>query len=186
MVGSLAPMRKATATALVLAAAVLAACGEGDATETQTISVEVPPASTTTATPESEAPVAPDDSAGNPEEADDPGADRPRAVEDVITAVLTGSETPETICDSLVTPEYVETAYGDRDGCLAGQKPGALADSIERITADESGGGTASAIAIPVGGPYDGVEVEVGLVSATDLEGAWVVNSLVADVPAGP
>jgi hypothetical protein len=179
-------MRKTVATALVLAAAAFTACGEGDGDETQTISVEVPAASTTTATAESEAPVAPDDSAGNPEQADDPGADRPRGVEDVITAVLTGSETPETICDSLVTPNYVKTAYGDRDGCLAGQKPGALADSIEDITVNESGGGAASAVAIPVGGPYDGVEVEVSLVAATDLEGAWLVDSLVADVPAGP
>jgi hypothetical protein len=183
--GSLAPMRRAAIPALIAIALAFGACGESD-DETQTISVEVPAASTTTAPPESEAPVPPDDSAGNPEAADDPGADRPRSVEDVITAVLTGSETPKVICDSLVTENYVETAYGDRDGCLAGQQPGALADSIESIDVNESAGGATSAVAIPVGGPYDGVEVEVSLLPASDLEGAWLVDSLVADVPAGP
>ncbi len=130
-------------------------------------------------------PVPPDDSAGDPEAADDPGADRPRSVEDVVTAVLTGSETPEVICDDLVTPEYVQTAYGDREGCLAAQEPGSLAESVEVGDVQESGD-TATAVARPAGGPYDGVDVEVSLVAATDLDGAWLVDSLLADVPAGP
>ena len=134
---------------------------------------------------ESTAPVPPDDSAGTPAEADDPGADRPRAVEDVVAAVLTGSETPATICDELVTPEYVKTAYGDREGCIAAQDPGSLAESVQVSDVQESGE-TATAVARPVGGPYDGVDVEVSLVAATDLEGAWLVDSLFADVPAGP
>jgi hypothetical protein len=165
-------------------AAVLAGCGDSEDPEPQTISVT--PGTTTTAAAESEAPVPPDDSAGDPEAADDPGADRPRTVEDVVTAVLTGSETPEVICDGLVTPNYVETAYGDRAGCLAAQRPGALADSIAGIDVNESGADTASAVAVPKGGPYDGVEVQVELLAATDLEGAWLVDSLLADVPAGP
>ena len=39
---------------------------------------------------------------------------------------------------------------------------------------------------MPAGGPYDGVEVEVDLVVAGDLEDAWLIDSLLADVPAGP
>jgi hypothetical protein len=158
-------------------------------------STSTPPAATptvlqattaeTTTADESTAPVAPDDSAGTPEEADDPGADRPRAVEDVVAAVLTGSEQPETICDDLVTPEYVKAAYGDREGCIAAQDPGSLAESVQVGDVQESGD-TATAVARPVGGPYDGVDVEVSLVAATDLEDAWLVDSLFADVPAGP
>ncbi len=166
---------------LVLIAAVLASCGD-EPTDPTTISVAT---TETTAPAESEAPVPPDDSAGDPSAADDPGADRPRSVEDVVTAVLTGSETPETICDDLVTPEYVATAYGDRAGCIAAQRGGTLADSIEGTFGNASGE-TATVVVTPKGGPYDGVDVEVELVAAADLEGAWLIDSLLADVPAGP
>ena len=172
------------ATLALLAAAMLTGCGDDDATA-PTTTVVVPTAAETT-TNEATAPVPPDDSAGTPSEADEPGADRPRSVEDVITAVMTASERPEVICDQLVTPAYVQTAYGDRSGCIAAQTPGALADSIGGIEQNASSDDSVNAVVIPKGGPYDGVEVEVRLVPATDLEGAWLVDSLVADVPAGP
>jgi hypothetical protein len=159
----------------------LAACGDSEE-EPATISVVTTTPSTTPATTES---VPADDSAGTPEAADDPGADRPRAVEDVVVAVLTGSETAETICDLLVTPNYVSIAYGDRAGCLAAQKPGSLADSVEIIEMGKLGT-KATAVAVPTGGPYDGVDVNVELLPSPDLEGAWLVDSLLADVPAGP
>ncbi len=176
--------RAAIAILTALAAGLLVGCGDDDSTQpTTTLSVQTVPEA---AVPEeSTAPVAPDDSAGTPEAADDPGADRPRAVEDVVAAVLTGSEKPATICDDLVTPEYVETAYGDREGCLAAQDPGSLAESVQ-ISDVQEDGESATAVAKPVGGPYDGVAVEVSLIAATDLEDAWVVDSLFADVPAGP
>jgi hypothetical protein len=104
----------------------------------------------------------------------------------VITAVMTASEKPEVICDQLVTPAYVKAAYGDREGCLAAQTPGALADSIEGIVKNTSSDQAVNAVVIPKGGPYDGVKVKVTLVPATDLEDAWVIESLVAHVPAGP
>jgi len=182
---SLGPMRHALP--LLCACAVLvAACGDEESTA-PTTTVTVPTAQTeTTPADESTAPVPPDDSAGHPEDADEPNAGRPRSVEDVITAVMTASETPEVICDQLVTAEYVGTAYGDRSGCVAAQSPGALADSIEGIEQNTTSDESVEALVIPKGGPYDGVEVAVTLVPATDLEDAWVVDSLVADVPAGP
>jgi hypothetical protein len=169
---------------ICLCAALLAGCGDSDSSPSTT-TVAAPTVPDTSVLEESTAPVPPDDSAGTPEEADDPGADRPRTVEDVVTAVLTGSEKPATICDELVTPNYVETAYGDREGCIAAQDPGTLAESAQISDVQESGE-TATAVARPVGGPYDGVDVEVSLVAATDLDGAWLVDSLFADVPAGP
>ena len=177
---------RALAAICLAALAMLAGCGDSDDPEPTTISVTTTPSTTTSAgASEDEAPVPPDDSAGNPEAADDPGADRPRTVEDVVAAVLTGSETPELICDRLVTPGYVQAAYGARQGCLAAQQPGSLAKSVEVEDVQESGG-SATAVAVPSGGPYDGVDVEVELVPATDLEGAWAIDSLLADVPAGP
>ncbi len=178
-------MRRIAIIAPVLVV-LLAGCGDSDSgsDEPTTISVAAP-AATTTSAAESTTPVAPDDSAGDPAEADTPGADRPRTVEDVVSAVLTGSETPEVICDQLVTAEYVKTAYGAREGCLAAQQPGSLADTVEIADVQEADD-TATAVAVPSGGPYDGVEVEVELVAATDLAGAWAIDSLLADVPAGP
>ena len=184
--GSLAPMRRATICLLAAVALVAAGCGDDSSdSESTTVSVSAPTSSTTTASDESTAPVAPDDSAGDPAAADDPGADRPRSVEDVVTAVLTGSESPATICDSLVTSAYVKTAYGDHEGCLAAQQPGSLAKSVDVGDVQEADA-SASAVAVPSGGPYHGVDVEVELVPATDLDGAWLVDSLLADVPAGP
>jgi len=184
--GSFATMR--CALAMVLTAAVLAAgCGSDDSSgEPTTISVSAPTSTTTeAATDQSTAAVPPDDSAGDPEAADDPGADRPRSIEDVVAAVMTASEKPEVICDQLVTPNYVRTAYGDRAGCIAAQTPGALADSVEVADVQEAGD-AAKATAVPKGGPYEGHDVTVALVPATDLEGAWLVDSLIAHVPAGP
>lgn len=183
---SLAPMRRATTCVLAAVALIAAGCGdESSDSRPTTVSVSAPTSSTTTARDEPTAPVAPDDSAGDPAAADDPGADRPRSIEDVVSAVLTGSETPVTICDSLVTSAYVKRAYGDREGCLAAQQPGSLAKSVDVGDVQEADA-SASAIAVPSGGPYDGVDVEVELVPARDLDGAWRVDSLLADVPAGP
>ncbi len=181
--------RSTLAILAVLAAALLAGCGGEDETTPAATTLSTTDATTTTAeattTDESEATVPPDDSAGTPEEADDPGSDRPRAIEDVVAAVLTGSEQAATICDDLVTPEYVKNSYGDREGCIAAQDPGSLAESVQISDVQESGD-SATAVARPTGGPYDGVDVEVKLVPATDLDDAWLVDSLFADVPAGP
>ena len=163
-----------------------AGCGsDGSSSEPTTISVSAPSTTTSAPADEATAPVAPDDSAGQPEAADDPGADRPRSIEDVVSAVMTASERPEVICDQLVTDAYVKTAYGDRSGCIAAQTPGALADSVE-VTDVQEGAGAAKATAVPKGGPYDGHDVVVELVPATDLDDAWLVDSLIAHVPAGP
>jgi hypothetical protein len=177
-------MRRSLPLILILGG-LLAGCGDSGSSPATTTTISEPAAAETTTADESTAPVAPDDSAGTPSEADEPGADRPRTVEDVVAAVITASEKPATICDQLVTPAYVTTAYGDRDGCLAAQKPGALGKSV-RISDVQESGDTATAVAHPTGGPYDGAQVDVELVAATDLDGAWVVDSLVANVPAGP
>ena len=112
-------------------------------------------------------------------------AELPRSVDSVIAAVLTGSEAPEAICDQLVTAAYVRTAYGDRQGCVAAQRPGTLAKSVQVSQIEESGE-RATAVAVPSGGPYSGVDVDVKLAADPDVDGAWRVDSLQANVPAGP
>ena len=104
----------------------------------------------------------------------------PTGAEGVIEAVLTGSVPAKTICDDLLTVAFLKTAYGSREGCLAGQVPGALAAAVEVTRLDEAAG---KATVVLTGGPVDGVEVAVGLV---DDGGGIRVDSVIADVPAGP
>lgn len=169
-------------TALVAATLVLAAgCGNDEEPAAPTTTVTTTSATTAEGPATAEPQAEPDDSGT----AEQQGSSerRPLAVPDVLEAVLTASIDPALICDELVTEDYVRTAYGAREGCLAAQQPGALADSLEGTYANRTEPDRANVIVVPNGGPYDGVEVEVELVR--DGEG-WRVNSLLADVPAGP
>jgi hypothetical protein len=111
--------------------------------------------------------------------------ERPLEIDDVLIAVLTDSGSPEQACDELVTDAFLRNAYGGRPNCLAAREQGGVARDIEVDEVSESES-TATAVAVPRGGPYDGVEVEVELVADPELEGAWLVEGLFADVPAGP
>jgi hypothetical protein len=161
------------AAAALAALALLAGCGD-----------ESEPASSAPETTSAETPAeAEEEAAGEePEIAGETAERRPPTVEETIELVLTRATTPADICDTRVTEDYVRTAYGAREGCVAAQRPGALADSIQ-IQEVEEAGDSASAVVIPEGGPYDGVEVQVELVREDTV---WRVDSLLADVPAGP
>lgn len=172
------------AIGLLLGSLVVAGCGDDE--EPATTATTAPEA---TQTPTTEtATTADGDEDGDQAEAEGDGGKetieigRPTSIENTLEAVFTGSLDAALICDELVTERYVRSAYGAREGCIAAQKPGALADSVEIADVEEAGG-SASAVAIPTGGPYDGVEVEVELVREP---GGWRVDSLLADVPAGP
>ena len=56
-------------------------------------------------------------------------------------AVLTGSGDADGLRPSSSPPSYVATAYGDREGCIAAQEPGALAESVQVSEVQESGDG---------------------------------------------
>jgi hypothetical protein len=181
-------VRLATSIAVALSALALGACGDDE---------DQPGTTTTTAaaTPtEAEAtigeePVAEkpngDEGGGGSSEDESSQPQRPLGVEAVVEAVLTDGASPEQACGALVTDRFVRVAYGSRQGCLAARAPGATARTVEVTDVSESGE-RASAVAVPRGGPYDGVEVEVELVAYPALEGAWLVDSLLADVPPGP
>ena len=162
--------------------ALLAACGDVEEEPTTTAAPTTQTTTTQTTTTET-ATTADGDEVGEAEgRGEEIAIGRPTTIEDTLEAVFTGSADAVVICDALVTENYVRTAYGAREGCIAAQKPGALADSVEIEDVEESGD-SASAVAIPAGGPYDGVEVEVELVREGE---GWRVDSLLADVPAGP
>jgi hypothetical protein len=165
----------------VVGALTLAGCGDDEEPTTTAAPTTTPTTQTTTT---HTATTANGDEAGEADRG--PGEEiaigRPTSIEDTLEAVLTGSADAALICDTLVTEDYVRTAYGAREGCIAAQKPGALADSV-RIEGIYRSVAAANALAIPTGGPYDGIEVEVELIREP---GGWRVDSLLADVPAGP
>ena len=97
------------------------------------------------------------------------------------TAVLTSEGTPAEACDRYVTPQFIETAYGGRENCIASRTGNALAQGLSLGTAIEAG--ATHLVVIPQGGPYDGSKVEVDLVRDSN---GFRVDSLEAHVPAGP
>jgi hypothetical protein len=168
------------AIALLAGSLVLSGCGDDEEQPTTAATTTPPPTQTTTAETATTADGDEVEEAGGGKE--EIAIGRPRSIENTLEAVFTGSGDPALICDVLVTENYVRTAYGAREGCIAAQEPGALADSV-RIDPINRSVAAATAIAIPTGGPYDEVEVEVELVREP---GGWRVDSLLADVPAGP
>lgn len=180
--------RSASILAAGLCVVALGACGDEEAETTQTTA---PAAETTTSTAPgsttTQAPADPEERDHGESQANEANAEpeRPLGVEGVIVAVLTGEAAPEQACGELVTQRFVRTAYGERQGCLAAQVPGATARSVEVSEISEAGS-EATAVAVPKGGPYDGLDVEVALVADPELEDAWLVESLLADVPPGP
>ena len=168
----------------LLAALPIAACGDDDSTSGASTSTGSPTATSTpstTATSGGASGAQPAEEGGSEAAAEDPALTR----DQVITAVLTGSEAPALTCDALVTERFVRQAYGARQGCIAALSAGSLARSVEIGTVGEAGG-RATATVVPTGGPYDGVEVKVELVTDPARDNAWQVDSLFADVPAGP
>lgn len=169
----------------LLAAAVLAlgACGEEEAEPAGEAEVTTSPttAPTTTATEPAATgagegdgePPQPPGSRGGGEPARSPAT----SAEQAIRAVLTAEGEAAEACTDFVTEDFVATAHGGRENCIAARRPNALAESVE-IT--EDGGGTFTVV--PKGGPYDGVEVTVEVVD----DGGFRVASLLADIPAGP
>lgn len=164
--------------ALVLAAG----CGDGEQQAAPTTTVTTTSAATAEDPATAPEPQAEPHDAGAAEQQAS-SERKPLTVADVLEAVLTASVDPALICDELVTEHYVRTAYGAREGCIAAQKPGALAESLNGLHVDSGAGDRATATVVPGGGPYDDVDVEVELVRDG---GGWRIDSLLADVPAGP
>jgi hypothetical protein len=166
-----------------IALALLAGCG-GDDDEMTTSA----PATTTTTTESGatgiegpETTTTADPNGGGGGDGGGGGSDAGSTPEDALEAFFTSGD-PAVACDEVVTPELVASAYGDEQGCRAAQVPGATPNSIEIVELDESGE-TAEAVVVPKGGPNDGFDHDVTLV----LEGdTWLIDSLEADIPAGP
>jgi hypothetical protein len=153
----------------VACAALIAGCGDGG--ETTTVASTQTTSTTTTSTEPSTttASTTPPEPGG--------AADSVAAV----TAVLTSEGTAEQACGTYVTENFIQTAYGGKENCIASRDPKALAEGLSLPTGIEKN--ATHLVVIPVGGPYDGAKVEVDLVREGDT---YRVEALEAHVPAGP
>ena len=97
-----------------------------------------------------------------------------------VEAVLT-SDDPADACGRYVTQHFLSIAYGSRQGCVQAQAPGSAARSLGAYSADIHGE-TATAVAKPKGGPYDGARITVTLVGGPSFQ----VDGLRSNVPVGP
>jgi hypothetical protein len=169
-----------TVTLLLAVAVVLAgtACGDDDGETTSPPAATDQPAGPTGANGEAEEPGGQGD--GSDRGGDGAPSDRER-VELVLRAFFTSGDA-SLACGEVVTEALLRSAYGDAQGCRQAQVAGAIPRRITIERASVSGEG-ATATVIPRGGPNDGIETEVTLVR----EGAdWRIDSLEADIPAGP
>ena len=175
-----------TLTAAVAALALLAGCGGDDEpTSATTTSSPTPTAATGPTGPdtaaEAERSADGGDDGGEREGGEGAGSDAGKDPESALDAFFTSGD-PDIACDQVVTEDLVTASYGDAKGCRQAQVPGAVAESIE-VTELEVDGDSAEAVVVPKGGPNDGFEHEVKLVN---VGGVWVLDSLEADIPAGP
>ena len=182
-------MRALTTVAALLAAlAVLAGCG-GDDDETTSSTSPTATSSSTAATgatgpdPAEEAEPPEETGGGGGGGAAGGGASQGAGSdpESALEAFFTSGD-PDLVCGELATPELISSAYGDERGCRQAQVPAAVPESIE-IKEIETSGDVTEAVVIPEGGPNDGFDHEVVLVREGDT---WLVESLEADIPAGP
>jgi hypothetical protein len=167
-------VRKLIAIALAASCLGLVACGGDDDETTSTAagaSGATGAAGTTTTTSAS-------DGSPSNDAVDELGVPSPpQAIERVLT-----SGDPKQACEELVTPAFVARAYGGADGCKAAIEGGGSADSVE-VTDVERDGDTATAVAVPDGGPNSGEHIDVKLIREG---GVWKVDDLHSNVPAGP
>jgi hypothetical protein len=175
------PMRRLLLPVLIVVL-VSAGCGGDDEEGTATDATTAPAAATGATGAEleqAEPPLEKQDGESGPSTGDSvPAGGSPK---EVLELFFTSGD-PELACGELATENLLSSAYGDEKGCRQAQVPAATPDSIEIESVDVSGA-EATATVIPDGGPNDGIETKVALVKNGEV---WLVDSLEADVPAGP
>jgi hypothetical protein len=172
--------RSVALVAATLALGYLAGCGGSDDESTSTISVTVPTGSTSTTAATTTGSGTTTTGGDQSTAGAGPGAGAPAPILAAV-AVLTTHSTPERACGSYVTENFIQTAYGGKENCVAARKSQPLA---KKIAVDQSAEQTEShLVVIPDGGPYDGAKVEVDIVSDGS---SYRVDGLTAHVPAGP
>lgn len=176
--------RPAGATALAIAAiaaAALAGCGGGGSS---TSSEGTPSAGEPDSTATSGQSTSTGTGSGKPFGGGG-GAAKGHTVADVLDAVLASGDPDKACSTDYVTEQYLQSAYGDEQGCAQAQTPGSAADSVEiqGLAGGSAQEGTATVKVVPDGGVYDGEKITVSLVKEGD---DWKIDSLKSNAPVGP
>ncbi len=169
-------MRRAlSAAVLCLFLGGLVACGEKDE------SGEANPSAGSTATGTTTTAAGGGNTGAGGDGGDGGGKQSPEQMVEVAVVAVVGGGDPVAACAELVTPAYVETAYGDEQGCRAAvAAQGSFDVNVEGI---EIEGSRASAVARPSSGPNEGEKLTVRLVEQGPV---WKVDFLRSNAPAGP
>lgn len=88
-----------------------------------------------------------------------------------------------TVCDDLITPAFLKHSYGDRQGCVAARKPGALADRVTIVGREPGPGGAVVVTAKPQGGVFAGQTLKVTVVRSGN---AWRIDRISGNAKVGP
>ncbi len=161
----------------LLAAALLAACGDSSDADQSTATGSGPSADPTTG---AEGPSGETDASGG-EDTAAPGLSDSKQVSLAIEALLIDPDN-DLVCDQVLSEKLLRSAYGDRQGCRNQRRPQLLSEST-KINGLEVDGDTATAVAIPKGGLYDGEKLEIVAVREGDT---WQIEQFIADIPVGP
>ncbi len=161
----------------LLAAPLLAACGDSSDADQSTATGSGPSADPTTG---AEGPSGETDASGG-EDTAAPGLSDSKQVSLAIEALLIDPDN-DLVCDQVLSEKLLRSAYGDRQGCRNQRRPQLLSEST-KINGLEVDGDTATAVAIPKGGLYDGEKLEIVAVREGDT---WQIEQFIADIPVGP
>ena len=97
-----------------------------------------------------------------------------------VTDFLTKPDDPS-VCEDLITPEFLKRSYGSKQGCVAARKPSALAKSV---TIKPAQGGTATVVtAKPKGGVFGGQTLKITVIN---LDGQWTIDKITSNAKVGP
>ena len=106
--------------------------------------------------------------------------------EELIRATITGFLTKPndpSVCDELITPEFLKKSYGNRQGCVAARKPNALADRATILTRKPGPGKSTIVTVKPRGGVFDGETLKVTVVETGK---GWQIARITSNAKVGP
>ena len=102
-----------------------------------------------------------------------------REIEQTVRTFLTVPN-DRSVCEDLITPNFLKRSYGNMSGCLASRKPSAMARSVS-ITFPPKQPPTVQAK--PTGGVYAGQKLDIEVVF---IEGQAMIDKLKSNAKVGP
>jgi hypothetical protein len=105
-----------------------------------------------------------------------------------ITEFLTKPQDPTkpadpSVCDRLITEDFLEQAYGSRKNCIESRMPGALPDQATILSRKPGPGGSTVVTVKPEGGVFGGQTLQVTVVK---VGSTWKIDKISGNAKVGP